>query len=457
MVLQHDKCAACDQAPLAQRGIRVCRLQDLARDGDYECETLSPEMLRVFVELVEHAGGAVAVQCDGWLEQACTLAAACMARADIFPSPEVAAAWVGMACRTAASVDMGALRQLWARRWIVQSRSAPEVCSPGQGPGPRPDMDRLPRTMSNWPRVRTNVRKKASAAAATGGAGMTRAASSAMPGPGSRDAAAPSPSPISSPSPSSTPSPSLVSSLPFTPSEPAGRPASEPSALKQSRSAGMLSAISGEGVSEQRYGPNLRTLQPNSSPPPAPIGLKAGTAAAGGSGSTRSIDIAMEASPRSTGRAAEPAAGVGTEARAGRAADRGAPAAGSAATGRGGSTITTGGGSAASAARPSVRIKEGTFALHFGLPFVALLCLPPLPPLVLLLLLMACLAALARAAVPLDLVAAALRPVPFALEFTGLLALLLALPPLPPLALLAILLLLVAALGALLAPHCRLK
>ena len=140
--------AACDTAPFDQRGMRVCGLDALCQfsvsasmddDSSWRSEQLnnknaqSPQLtggaLMAFVDLVNAAEGMVAVQCEGRLGQACTLAAAWMAQVDMFPSAEVAAAWVGMArgLDGAAEADMGELRRHWARR-----RPAPSPLRPAR-------------------------------------------------------------------------------------------------------------------------------------------------------------------------------------------------------------------------------------------------------------------------------------------------------------------------------------
>jgi hypothetical protein len=123
--------AACDSSPFGHRGIRLCDREALGMAGCSETDRVPPEALKAFVDLVEQAGGAVAVQCEGRAGQACTLAAAWMARVDIFPSPEVAAAWAAMARGVEApAADLLALRCHWSRRRMaLHSHSAPSLLS----------------------------------------------------------------------------------------------------------------------------------------------------------------------------------------------------------------------------------------------------------------------------------------------------------------------------------------
>jgi hypothetical protein len=115
-----------DHAAFARKGIRVCGAETLTTTADADAP-LAAGALEQFAELVKSAGGGVAIHCEGRLGAACTLITAWMAQLDLFPSPEVAAAWIAIARRAAAPVDMPALRRHWSRRWMAASRSAPAV------------------------------------------------------------------------------------------------------------------------------------------------------------------------------------------------------------------------------------------------------------------------------------------------------------------------------------------
>ncbi len=112
-------------------GVRVCGVEVLGHASPAAAVSADAELpadaLHRVVELVRTAGGTVAIQCEreGLLPQACTLAAAWMSDLDLFPSPEVAAAWIAIARAAAAPVDMPALRRHWARRWLACSLSTP--------------------------------------------------------------------------------------------------------------------------------------------------------------------------------------------------------------------------------------------------------------------------------------------------------------------------------------------
>ena len=105
----------------ARRGIRVLRAP--ATDAGAASLDLSAQAAAAA------AGGATALLCAAPdLGRAATLAAAWVAaRHSLFPSPEAAAAWVGLAAgpAAAAGMDVAGLRAEWARRWGAPSSASP--------------------------------------------------------------------------------------------------------------------------------------------------------------------------------------------------------------------------------------------------------------------------------------------------------------------------------------------
>lgn len=143
---QHD-------AAFLSRGIRVISLADLvsqhagcdqAHDntspatppGQESESSLSPQALAALAALAGRADGPLALVCPrapAARSRACALAAAWItARHPLFPSPEAAAAWAGLAAGGVpppGPEDMAALRGAWGRRWAgsLQSLSVSSV------------------------------------------------------------------------------------------------------------------------------------------------------------------------------------------------------------------------------------------------------------------------------------------------------------------------------------------
>ena len=142
---------AATRAAFLARGIRVVTLASLCAGSASSCASAADPWLRglaAFSALAASAGGGAAVLLCGDRAgdrgRACALAAAWItARHDLFPSPEVAIAWAGLAVGGAAApspIDLAALRAHWARRWagslgLGRPSSAPTDPIPGQGAG----------------------------------------------------------------------------------------------------------------------------------------------------------------------------------------------------------------------------------------------------------------------------------------------------------------------------------
>jgi hypothetical protein len=131
-----------DHAPFLRLGLRVHTAADLglpAAPGGHQLGAPLPcAVFDRFRALVEAAGGAIAVHCEGRPALANTLAAGClMRRHPIFADAEVAAAWVGIVRGAPAPVDRAALGAAWDGRWAAaEAAAALPRAAAGAGAGP---------------------------------------------------------------------------------------------------------------------------------------------------------------------------------------------------------------------------------------------------------------------------------------------------------------------------------